>query len=373
MRIALLSDGVFPFVNGGMQVHSYQFCLALLQQGCKVDLFHCLPKSKNIVSWPDAIQKYINKELRIHTVEFPVSIKFPGHYLYNSFRFSKNIHKQLKPLLNDVDLIYAQGLTAWHLLLNREDIKPPVYVNLHGFNMYQKSYSFKEKFQNALFKRITNKILLKTDRIVLLDDSLKLLLKDLAIDKNKFIIHPNAISDFWFEFPNKERNELNLVFIGRDHPVKGLKFLAAALNSLDIEIKNKLKLTLLGPENFPYEHNYMVECLPFVNDPNIVRKILDESSGLIISSLSEGFPTVMLEAMARFCPVVTTRVGAIPAIAGNFVYLCEPANADSLKNAILSLYRDLNSNKYFSMTEQAFSIAQQYSWSAQTRAFLQKL
>ena len=50
MKIAFLSDGIYPFVVGGMQKHS--FCLAkeLVILGNQVDLFHSINFGKNIPS-----------------------------------------------------------------------------------------------------------------------------------------------------------------------------------------------------------------------------------------------------------------------------------------------------------------------------------
>ena len=40
MRIALITDGIWPYVLGGMQKHSYYLCKYLAQQNVYVDLYH---------------------------------------------------------------------------------------------------------------------------------------------------------------------------------------------------------------------------------------------------------------------------------------------------------------------------------------------
>ena len=40
MRVALVTDGIFPYVMGGMQKHSYYLCKYLVRMGVKVDLYH---------------------------------------------------------------------------------------------------------------------------------------------------------------------------------------------------------------------------------------------------------------------------------------------------------------------------------------------
>ena len=46
MHIALLTDGIFPFVIGGIQKHSYYLVKYLAQEGIKVDLYHYKPESQ---------------------------------------------------------------------------------------------------------------------------------------------------------------------------------------------------------------------------------------------------------------------------------------------------------------------------------------
>ncbi len=61
----------------------------------------------------------------------------------------------------------------------------------------------------------------------------------------------------------------------------------------------------------------------------------------VLSSLSEGFPFVLLEAMALGRPVVATRVGGIPEIVGeDEALLVEPANADALADAVVRVLRE---------------------------------
>ena len=40
MRIALVTDGIYPYVMGGMQKHSYYLCKYLVKLGVEIDLYH---------------------------------------------------------------------------------------------------------------------------------------------------------------------------------------------------------------------------------------------------------------------------------------------------------------------------------------------
>ena len=70
-----------------------------------------------------------------------------------------------------------------------------------------------------------------------------------------------------------------------------------------------------------------------VSDP---ERLLANSDLFVLSSLSEGLPVAMLEAMAAGLPVIATRVGGVPEVLTRDAgWLCESGRADSLAAAIL--------------------------------------
>ena len=73
-----------------------------------------------------------------------------------------------------------------------------------------------------------------------------------------------------------------------------------------------------------------------------VRDWLANFDLLVMPSLSEGFPTVLLEAMAMGCPVVASCVGGIPEVVvdGEHGLLIEPGDAGVLAKAIDALLKD---------------------------------
>ena len=78
------------------------------------------------------------------------------------------------------------------------------------------------------------------------------------------------------------------------------------------------------------------------------------------TSASEGFPKVVVEALACGLPVITTKVSVLPKLIGNGCgVVLDEATGDSLAEAITDVCS--NPERYKKMSEQAINTAQQYS------------
>jgi glycosyltransferase involved in cell wall biosynthesis len=83
-------------------------------------------------------------------------------------------------------------------------------------------------------------------------------------------------------------------------------------------------------------------------------------------SIYEGFGFPVLEAMACDVPVVTTRAGAIPEVAGDAALLVEPTDTDGMAGAILDLLG--NENLRADLVAAGRARVERFSWSATAAA-----
>ncbi|HVA98674.1 MAG TPA: glycosyltransferase family 1 protein, partial [Bacteroidia bacterium] len=107
MKIALLTDGIYPYVIGGMQKHSFYLAKYLAKNQIYVDLYHTNQSQFDIHKlefFTEEEKKYIHS----FVVDFPKHKKIPGHYIRESYEYSKQIYTVFKNN-STVDFIYVQG------------------------------------------------------------------------------------------------------------------------------------------------------------------------------------------------------------------------------------------------------------------------
>ncbi|MFM7328767.1 MAG: glycosyltransferase family 4 protein, partial [Bacteroidota bacterium] len=84
------------------------------------------------------------------------------------------------------------------------------------------------------------------------------------------------------------------------------------------------------------------DVVHFLGNRTDVQVIMGKSDLLLLPSLIEGLPAVILEAMAVGCPVVAYGVGGIPVVIRNREtgMLVEPGDEDSFQRAVIAVLED---------------------------------
>ncbi|MCM8826813.1 MAG: glycosyltransferase [Candidatus Omnitrophica bacterium] len=204
-----------------------------------------------------------------------------------------------------------------------------------------------------------------THKIVVVSEAVKDFYKSKGIAEEKLEVIYNGINEENFrisgEIREKIRKELGvndntkvLGIIGRLVEPKGHKFLFNAMGMLDG--KYNLKVVVVGEGVEKETLKEMVRSLGledkviFTGFRNDVNNILQSIDILVIPSLREGLPLVMLEAMASGVPVISSKVGGIPEVIinGKNGILIEPANVRELAEAISVLVSNNELYQYLS-------------------------
>jgi glycosyltransferase involved in cell wall biosynthesis len=129
-----------------------------------------------------------------------------------------------------------------------------------------------------------------------------------------------------------------------------LKDHATAIRTIERVVKRHSRVRLLlvgdGPERAPIERLARERALDghvrFLGERADVPRLLAAADIVLLSSISEGIPLTLIEAMAARRPVVSTSVGGVPEIVidGQTGLLAPVGDADALAEQILRLAND---------------------------------
>ena len=142
------------------------------------------------------------------------------------------------------------------------------------------------------------------------------------------VVH-NGISEAEFAPVERAENPFDLLYVGELREAKGLPYLLEALVQLRAEGR-ALRLLMVGsgPDAEILRASVarlgLADAVSF-EPPQAIRSALARGRILVVPSLAESLPYVVLEAAAAAQPLVATRVGGIPEIFGDAGHDLVPA------------------------------------------------
>ena len=172
--------------------------------------------------------------------------------------------------------------------------------------------------------------------------------REFNIPSHRFRIVPNGINtDYFYPLKGVKRadNQL-LVTNSADTPLKGLRYLLEAVAAIRKE--REIKLIVIGKPKNNGEIDRLVRGLGLGDTVSFTGRIAyeefaryyAEATMAVIPSLYEGFGMPAGEAMACGVPVISTSGGALPEVVGDAGVIVPPADAEALRQAIVSLLDD---------------------------------
>ena len=164
-----------------------------------------------------------------------------------------------------------------------------------------------------------------------------------SITENEFLVREDTC----------QGDSIRLLFIGFIRPEKGLEYLIRALPK--IETRHPVHLAVVGSwGQFSKEHdrlqslatelsvNGRISWEGYATFGHDLFDQMDRSDILVLPSVSEGTPRVLVEARARSLPIVSTTVGGIPSSVtdGEDGLLVPPRDPLALASAVSRLIQD---------------------------------
>jgi glycosyltransferase involved in cell wall biosynthesis len=241
-----------------------------------------------------------------------------------------------------ISILHAHDFKAnFYALAARRKFPLPLVTTLHLWNRNNLVTAFYE-FLDALLVR-------RFDRIIGVSPAIVEEAKRWHIPEAKLRVILNGIDIARFKQlpPRPVNGKLVIGSIGRLVAQKGYPiFLQMAAQILQRHPQIHFLLVGDGPVREELEAEAkklgIAEKVTFAGQRDPVETAYGEMDIFVSSSLSEGLPIALLEAMAARLPVVATRVGAVPEVIEDNIsgLLVESENLQALVDAVESLLDD---------------------------------
>jgi len=331
MKICMV--GYFPPHLGGISSYTYLLSKELVNRGDEV--FVLTYPHENIGDI-DGIKVFTAPTLNIKGLR--------------GFIFFISATLKLMSILrkNKIDLVHAHYILPPGLIavICRAILGVKTAVTIHGSDIFVLS-------RKKILKNVIKYVLGKSDHVFVVSDSIKDEVLKLGVDEiqNKLKVTYNAVDVQKFR-PDQESNfkeEMNLdplkpvvLFVGNLVWQKGVEYLIRAKEFLNEDAE----IVIVGDGPLFEEYKAIVEFeniegIKFIGARIDIENIMPSADIFVLPSLSEGRPSVILEAIASGKPVIATNVGGIPEIVNDEIgILINPEDPIGLAEAINKLLED---------------------------------
>jgi len=305
MKIVIISQVFLPKWIAGSEIATYYIAKNLAEKGNEVHV---------ITSWDPGLEETSSKDgFFIHRCKY-LKNKFYSFIIFAM----KSIEIIIK--LNP-DIIHSQGIyTGLPGIFAKIFMKKTCIVWTQGCDVY---------YASSRLKIAKIFILNYTSQLIALTNDMKNNIETFV--EKEVIILPNGIdfSRFGNRKSNATKNHTKLIpnqwlilFVGTLKPVKGLSYLIQAIYILVSKGHENINLILVGDGE---DRQYLKELTGKLNlskNVNFVGQVPNDkipyymmcSDIFVLPSISEGFPLVILEAMASGLPIIATKVRGLPEI-----------------------------------------------------------
>src|SRR3989344_2728203 len=107
------------------------------------------------------------------------------------------------------------------------------------------------------------------------------------------------------------------------------------------------------------KQNKKIISVGFVNNDDLLA-LYNAATIFVMPSFYEGFGLPVLEAMKSGCPVITTKRGSLPEVAGDAAFFVEPDDVDSIASGIKKVMGNAKLRK--DLSRRGLEQAKKFSW-----------
>lgn len=274
------------------------------------------------------------------------------------------------------DIIHTHGPLAGFLL----SLTNPEIANIHTVHdptpymcRYESSYErFLRKVHFHLVDLPTYK---RVDRVITVGSGIKTELARWGVSSDRMAIISNGVDIELFHCNPKASfgvpyDEFCL-FVGSLTPRKGVQYLLEAIEDVD-----DVNCVIVGDGREKEGLQSKVRALGLAKRVHFtgalpqedISRLYSAAEFLIVPSLAEGLPLVIIEAMACGLPVIATRISGVTDIVRDRQngLLVEPGNVEELRESIAALRQRADLRDAMASNAQR-TISEDYSWSAIAR------
>lgn len=349
MKIAIIVSLFPPKWLGGTEIAAYNIAKYLAKNGHEVHVITSLDK--------ETPKKDFKEGFYIHRIKLHFKIPFISIMIY--FRDVYTLIRKIRP-----DVVHCQSFNVGWM---------PYLINIfykYNYIIYGRGSDI---YTNYQFKNIIVKLTIKNaNAVIALTEDMK---KEISkIFQREIFVIPNGISiDNYRKNQSNDichrNNEKIILYVGTLRSIKGIKYLIDAMKIISQYCPNTRLLLVGDGEKRKSLENLVDELdlgqrITFVGrvSNKDVPKYMASSDVFVLPSLSEGFPNVILEAMASGLPIVATKIRGLPEIICEGIngYLVEPKNSGEIAEKIIYLVNNIE--VAHSMSENNIRDVKQYAW-----------